>query len=416
MDESESLATGLRCLSCGESFALDPKLFVGCTACMSEQFQAPLDVTYDYPDSAGDLFPDVTLPGLARYAPLLPPLAEDLSLQEGGTPLVIAPELASWARMEGQLYIKDESRNPTWSHKDRFAYLTIGGAVEVKSKAVIVGSTGNHGAATAAYAAKAGIPCIVLVPPQTPPAVRSFLLAYGAALVVLPRRAAWSVIGEGAHMGRWYPGSTFTPTPTGPPYGVEGYKTISYEIWLQLDRRAPSFVFVPTGYGELLYGVWKGFRELRRLGLTDSAPRMVACEPAVMGPLRQALSRDKPIASVDSRPTIGYSIAATVNGYRAVVAIRESDGFTVPISDEEMEEAQRRLGRIGVWAEASAAASLAGLRKVVDQGEQVAGPVVCISTSSGFKDLSVGESNVPSAEGTRESLEEAVMRNYGIIL
>jgi threonine synthase len=356
------------------------------------------------------------LPGLPSYAALLPPLAEEFSLQEGGTPLVRVPELASWVGIEGELYIKDESRNPTWSHKDRFAYLTICGAVQVKSQALIVSSTGNHGAATAAYAAKAGLPCLVLASSQTPDAVRSFLLAYGAAVIIFPRRAAWSIIGEGAHKGRWYPGSTFTPTPTGPPYGVEGYKTIAYEIWLQLGRRVPSMVFVPTGYGELLYGVWKGFRELRLLGLTDSAPRMVACEPASLGPLRQALSQGKPIASVSSRPTIAYAIAATINGYRAVVAIEESGGLAVPVSDEEMKEAQRQLGRVGLWAEASAAASLAGLRVVTTQGEEVGGPVVCISTSSGFKDLSVGHEEVPEADGTWDDLEEALMRNYGIVL
>ena len=416
MDESVSLATGLRCLSCDDSFPLDPKLFVGCTSCMSEQFQAPLDVTYDYPESAGGLLPDVPSPNLARYAPLLPPLVEGLSLQEGGTPLARVPELASWVGMEGELYIKDESRNPTWSHKDRFAYLALCGAVEVKSQAVVVSSTGNHGAATAAYAAKAGLPCIVLASPQIPDAVRSFLLAYGAAVVIFPRRAAWSIIGEGAHTGRWYPASTFTPTPTGAPYGVEGYKTIAYEIWLQLDRRVPSMVFVPTGYGELLYGIWKGFRELRLLGLTDSAPRMVACEPASLGPLREALSQGKPIATVSSRPTVAYAIAATVNGYRAVVAIEESDGLAVPVSDEQMREAQKQMGRVGLWAEASAAASLAGLQVVTSQGEQVAGPVVCIGTSSGFKDLSVGQEELPEADGSWDDLEEALMRYYGMVL
>jgi threonine synthase len=86
MANGHSLATGLRCLSCGETFPLDPKLFVGCTACMSEQFQAPLDVSYDYPGSAEGLMPEAALPGLARYAPLLPPLLEELSLQEGGRP------------------------------------------------------------------------------------------------------------------------------------------------------------------------------------------------------------------------------------------------------------------------------------------------------------------------------------------
>lgn len=416
MAQSQSLATGLRCLSCGETFPLDPKLFVGCTACMTEQFQAPLDVTYDYPESGERLLPDAPLQGLARYAPLLPPLADGLSMGEGGTPLVAAPELASWAGFEGELFVKDESRNPTWSHKDRFAYTTISGALEAKAKAVVVSSTGNHGAATAAYSARAGLPCIVLTPPFCPPAVQSFLLAYGAAVLVMPRRAASSVIGEGAHQGRWYPASTFTPTPTGPPYGGEGYKTIAYEIWLQLDRRPPGAVFVPTGYAELLFGVWKGFRELRDLGLADSAPLMVACEPAALAPLREALASGTNTATVSSQPTIAYAIAANVNGYRGVVAVQESGGFAIGVTDEEMKEAQKRLAYAGIWAEASAAASLAGLRKAVSGDLETEGPVVCISTSSGFKDLALGERLAPEADGTWGGVEDALMRDYGIVL
>jgi threonine synthase len=411
-----SLAFGLRCLSCGETFPLDPKLFVGCTACMTEQFQAPLDVTYFYPDSAEGLLPDSPLPGLARYAPLLPPLSEDLSLGEGGTPLVPAPELASWAGLQSELYMKDESRNPTWSHKDRFAYLTIGGALEAKAKAVVAGSTGNHGAATAAYAARAGLPCIVLSPLDCPPAVQSYVLAYGAAQLRLSPRAAQTIIGEGAHKGRWYPASTFTPTPTGPPYGTEGYKTIAYEIWLQLDRRVPTAVFVPTGYAELLYGVWKGFRELRDLELTDSAPLMVACEPAVLAPLRKALDAGVSTATVPPWPTAAYAIAVRMNSYRGIVSIQESNGFSVAVTDEEIEEAQTQLAHAGIWTEASAAASLAGLRNATAEDFESGGPVVCISTSSGFKDLGLGASFAPEAEGTWDGVEEALMRSYGIVL
>jgi threonine synthase len=416
MANGGSLATGLKCLSCGETFPLDPKLFVGCTACMSEQFQAPLDVTYDYPGSTEGLLPDAALPGLARYAPLLPPLLEDLSLQEGGTPLIPAPALASWADLEGELHVKDESRNPTWSHKDRFAYLTVCGAVQAKAKALIVTSTGNHGAATAAYAARAGLPCIVLSPPGCPPAVQSFLRAYGAAQLLIPPKAARIIVGEGAHRGRWYPGSTFTPTPTGPPYGTEGYKTIAYEIWLQLGRRVPSAVFVPTGHAELLYGTWKGFRELRELGLADSAPLMAACEPASLAPLRGAVDAGVPTLTVPTKPTAAYAIAVTVNGYRGIVALEESGGFPVAVTDQEIKEAQTQLAQEGIWAEASSAAALAGLRKATSEDFKSKGTVVCINTSSGFKDVSVGQSLAPQAEGTWEGVEDALMRHYGIVL
>lgn len=417
MSNGESLATGLRCLSCGERFPLDPSLFEGCPACRTEDFQAPLDVMYAYPPKGEGLLPGAALPGLARYAPLLPPLVEELSLGEGGTPLVSAPELASWVGLaEGEIFIKDESRNPTWSHKDRFAYPVVGGAMQLKASALIVSSTGNHGAAAAAYAAKAGLPCIVLAPLDCSSAVQSFMLAYGAAVLRVSQEARWTLIAEAVERSNWYPASTFTPAPTGPPYGTEGYKTIAYEIWLQLERQVPRAVFVPTGYAELLFGVWKGFRELRDLGLAASAPVVVACEPAARAPLRQALAEGVSLATVPPKPTIAYSIAVTINSYRGIIALQESGGFAVAVTDEEMREAQTALGRSGLWAEVSAAASLAGLRRALLGGFESDGPIVCLSTSSGFKDVVLQEASASQVEPTWEAVEETLMRDYGIIL
>jgi threonine synthase len=173
---------------------------------------------------------------------------------------------------------------------------------------------------------------------------------------------------------------------------------------------------VPTGFAELLYGVWKGFRELRDLGLTDSAPLMVACEPAPLAPLGKALASGVPTATVQAQATSAYAIATTVNGYRGVVAIEESGGFAIAVNDEEIAAAHTELARIGLWAEASAAASVAGLRKAAAEDFESSGPVVCISTSSGFKDLAVGESEAPRADGTWDGVEEALMRYYGIVL
>lgn len=415
MSNNESLATGLSCLSCGESFPLNPNLFLGCPACRTEQFQAPVDVTYAYPETGESLLLGGPLAGLTRYAALLPPIIEELSLGEGGTPLVAAERLASWAGLEGELLIKDESSNPTWSHKDRFAYLVIGGAVQVKAPAVIVSSTGNHGAATAAYAAKAALPCVILAPVGCPPAVQSFMLSYGAAVVRVPQTAARPLIAEAVHRSGWYPASTFTPNPTGPPYGPEGYKTIAYEIWLQLDGQVPSAVFVPTGYAELLHGVWKGFRELRDLGLAESAPTMIACEPAARAPLSKALADGVSLATVAPEPTIAYAIAVTTNSSRGIIALQESGGFPVAVTEEEIKEAQTVLGHMGLWAEASAAASLAGLRRAISEGFETDGPVVCISTSSGFKDLAVGEIVSPESEPNWDTVEETLMRHYGIV-
>jgi threonine synthase len=416
MANSQSLARGLQCLSCGESSPLDPSLFEGCPSCRTEGFQSPLDVTYSYPATGETLLPDAALPGLVRYAALLPPLVEELSLGEGGTPLVSAPRLASWAGLkEGELFVKDESRNPTWSHKDRFAYMAISGAKQAKASVITASSTGNHGAATAAYAAKAELPCIVFTPLDCPPAMQSFMQAYGAAVLRVSSEKRSDLIAEGVGRSGWYAASTFTAAPTGPPYGPEGYKTIAYEVWLQLDRKVPGAIFVPTGYAELLFGIWKGFRELRELGFADSTPVMVACEPAARAPLRQALSEGVPLTTVPPEPTIAYSIGVTTNSYRGVVALQQSGGFSVAVTDQEMEEAQAALGRIGLWAEASAAASLAGLRRALADRFESHGAIVCVSTSSGFKDAGLGLELAPEAEPTWDAIEETLMRDYGIV-
>ena len=171
-----------------------------------------------------------------------------------------------------------------------------------------------------------------------------------------------------------------------------------------------------TGYAELLHGVWKGFRELRDLEATESAPLMVACEPAVLAPLGRALASGSQTSTVPMQPTVAYAIGVNVNGYRGVVAIRESDGFAVALTDQDLEEAQTELAHVGIWAEASAAASLAGLRKAIADGFETEGPVVCISTSSGFKDLGLGDALAPEVEGTWDDVEDALMRSYGIVL
>ncbi|MFI1996235.1 pyridoxal-phosphate dependent enzyme [Actinoplanes sp. NPDC020271] len=174
--------------------------------------------------------------------------------------------------------------------------------------------------------------------------------------------------------------SSTTVTRTGHPFGSEGYKPIAYEI--NADLGTPEAVFVPTGYGELLYGIWKGFDELRRLGRAPRAPRMIACEPAAAAPLVKALRDDVPAAHVKVEATAAGSIVSPVSGHRGVLAVRSSGGRAVALTDPQLRAAQAELARAGLWTELSSAAGLAGLRAL----GPFEGPVVCVSTSSGLKD------------------------------
>lgn len=387
-----SLATGQRSLGDPDlRFPLWPPLVRGCPRTGTDDVAYPVEVDYAYDRVDRSVFASAPASGagLEHWAPLLPPLAAP-GLGEGGTPLI---ELAPG------VLVKDESRNPTWSHKDRLNRCTVSAAVHEGAPGVVVASSGNHGASAAAYAARAGLRCVVITGPEPPPAVDAFLNAYGAVVLPVPWQDRWPLMRRIVEETGLHPVSNLTTTHTGHPFGPEGYKSVAYEI--HQDIGTPAAVFVPTGYGELLYGIWKGFAELRRLGLAERTPRLYACEPAAAAPLALAMREGLPAARVEVGPTEAYAIVSAVSGYRAVVALRESEGCALTLTDGQLEAARTELAHQGLWFEVSAAAGLAGLRAVEAGPEpwEPGGPVVCIATSSGFKDRSVGTRTTEPAPG-----------------
>ncbi|WP_399925499.1 pyridoxal-phosphate dependent enzyme [Streptomyces kanamyceticus] len=378
-----SLAIGQRSLGDPSvRFPLWPPLTSGCPVTSTDSVSYPVEVDYAYDEVPAGLF--TTAPGRPRgherWAPLLPPLRAP-GLGEGGTPLV---------PLGDGLWIKDESRNPTWSHKDRINRVTVSAAVGAGAQGIVVASSGNHGASAAAYAARAGLRCVVIGSAGRPPAVDAFLRAYGAVVLPVPEDARWPLLRRIVERFGYHPVSNVTPTHTGHAFGPEGYKTLAYEIYTELG--VPAAVFLPTGYGELLFGVWKGFAELVTLGLADRVPRLYSCEPEAGGPLAAAVRDGVPATRVPVGETAAYAIDCAVGGYRGVVALRESGGHPLLVSDQRMAAARAELARAGLWAELSAAAGLAGYRQL---GQAVVeGPVVCVSTSSGFKDRDLLDSAV----------------------
>ncbi|MEU8244636.1 pyridoxal-phosphate dependent enzyme [Nonomuraea sp. NPDC048916] len=356
-------------------FPLFPPLTRGCPKTSTDEIAYPLDVVYDYGRVDQGLFEQEPGADIARWSPLLPPLAAP-TLGEGGTPLV---------EFDG-VYVKDESQNPTWSHKDRLNRVTVSAAIASGAPGVVVASSGNHGASAAAYAARAGLPAIVLSSAQSPPAVQDFVRAYGAKVFSVPTEARWPLLREVVDRLGYHPVSNQTVTHTGHPFGPEGYKTIAYELFLQLGT-VPAAVFSPTGYAELLYGIWKGFTELRTLGLAGSVPRMFSCEAAAGGPHARALATGAPAAIVTVGASDAHGIAGGVGGHRGVLAVRDSGGEAVVVTDDEMRLARQDLALRGMWQELSGAAGLAGYRRL---GRSFDGPVVCVATSAGFKDVGVG--------------------------
>ncbi|MGW0803298.1 threonine synthase [Nonomuraea sp. NPDC002799] len=406
----------LSCLRCKRTYP-DPSVELlgrGCPACEHDGVPANLVTDYEIP-ALGEIPADDGQPGLFRYRALLP-LRDDtaaVSLGEGGTPLVELPATAERLGL-GAVYVKDETRNPTWSYKDRLAAVAMTKAVELGVEAVVVASTGNHGAAVAAYAARAGLKCVVLTVASVPSTMKTLMQVFGADVVALDRAPdRWVLMRRLTEERGWLPMSGHASPPVGSiSYGLDGYKSIAYEIVADLGR-VPDFVVVPVAYADGLTGIWRGFADLVALGVTDRLPRLVAAEP--FGPHRDALARGAEVAGpVPAAPSVAFSIASPFGTYQGLAALRATSGQAVAVPDDErILDAQRRFGtEAGLYLEASSITTLVALEELVAQGEVAAdATVVLIGTSTGLKDVgatAAGLPGVPVIEPTPSALDRAL--------
>jgi threonine synthase len=316
-------------------------------------------------------------------------------LGQGRTPLIKysdSPPL--WLKLEGQ--------NPTGSHKDRFHALSIAIARDLGYRAVVTSSTGNHGAACAAYAARAGLRCLVLLHPDSPPALRSQIRCAGGVIAIVPGRES-ELIRELVDDG-WYPSTSADPALAGRanPYGQEAYKAIAHEIVADLDGQPPASVAVPAASGDTLYGIWRGFRDMNERGGLPM-PTIVACQPAWTAPLVSALASQPRVAP--SYRALALSASDPHAGRHALAVL--NDGPAVPVQEPDLLAALHKLSASGFSVEPASALTLAGLEAaraagVVDR----TGPAVCVVTSSGLnwsRDLDVAWGGPPyilnSADG-----------------
>jgi threonine synthase len=420
----EARVVGLQCLRCRSRFD-QPRLFTGCPRCRADGVAVNLTVEYDLAPLAG-VTPETFAPpgrGLWRFRHLLPVRsAGPVTLGEGSTPLVHLERLGRRLGLP-RLFAKDESQNPTWSYKDRLCAVAVTHAVQTGARVVTISSTGNHGASTAAYAARAGLPCVIFTLASVPETMKTLMQAYGAAVVECPTsESRWDLMRQGVERCGWYPTSGFVAPPVGSnPWGVEGYKTIAYEIAEDLGWTAPEIVVVPSAYSDGLYGIWKGWTELQALGLVKHTPRMIAAEP--FGPLAHALAKglDAPEIVDAPAPSVAFSIASRYGTWQGLAAVRDSGGAGVPLTDEGVLEAQRALAREeGMFVEPSAAASMTAVlqlagRKALDPEQTI----VVVLTSGGLKDPGATRAwlpPVPAASGDFDGLLTVLREAYGLVL
>lgn len=413
--------TGLACIRCGASFGIEPR-FDGCPECRRE---APANLTprYDLDAAAKELSMDSLRnrpPGMRRYRELLPPDIQDAAtLGEGETPLLHCTRYGRRLRLD-RLYLKDESQNPSGSFKDRLAFTALAMARRFGAKAVGVSSTGNAGAAAAAYAARAGLPCIVLTVQGAASAIVTQMQAYGAMVVATRTKAdRWKLLRTGVAEWGWYPTSPYFGPPVGSnPYGVEGYKTLAYEVCEQMDWEPPDWCVLPVAYGDALFGMWKGFDELARLGLITKQPRMVAAEMA--GCLTAALASGEdaiPELAAPS-PYVAGSISVNQSTYQALHALRASDGAARVARNDELLVLQRDLAADeGIYAEPSSLAALAAVGRLCEEGRIGRNDtVVVVNTASGLKDTAAtagAAPEIPTVGGDIARFLETLEDAYG---
>jgi threonine synthase len=379
-----------------------------------EPFHYPYEVGYAYERLAGDLFAPRFGSGLERWAPLLPPLLPGLSCGEGATPLVSAPRAAAWAGLP-ELFVKDESANPSWSHKDRLSLCTVSAAAAAGAIGTVISSSGNHGASAAAYSARAGLKCIVLCDDAVSPAHARQMRAHGAAVIAMPRATRWPLLELLSRRPGWYLIGNTAPTHTGHPFGPEGYKTIAYELFLELGR-VPAAVSVPTSYGELLFGIGKGFSELKALGLAKEEPVLIAAEPEGSDALGRfcASGLSNTLEPVE---TIAHGIGSARGGFRGIAALHRSGGHALAVHDRNIADAQAAVALDGLWSEPASAAGLAALRIAAQKALLPPGPLVHISTSTGLKAPYRGAAEIPHlVQADWDQLRTALATSYNVSL
>jgi len=322
--------------------------------------------------------------GLPRFAHLLPGGEDLVSLGEGDTPLLRSRRIGP--RLGIDLWFKNETVNPTWSYKDRYVAVSIGVARSLGYDRIAVSSTGNLGVSVAAYAAAAGMRCIVIIPDQAPRAVFQQAGLYGADVLITDWEARLTLFEHLALERGWFPIGLFLPRRVSNPFGIEGYKTIAYELIEQLGQ-TPAAVLFPSARGNGLFGTWKGFLEAKQSGRTQSTPRLVACQPAGADSLRVSLQQDAP--SPVELPQIASIAFSTMEGLadgRALDALRASQGTALAASDPEILDAVAALGGEGLFVEPSSALPVACLTALIETGlVERSRPIVCVLTSAGSR-------------------------------
>ncbi len=374
-----------KCIRCGKTYEAVPDL----TTC---QCGGILEITYDYDSIKSRLTKEVLANraerSMWRYRELLP-IEEDTAptpLRVGWSPLYEEPCLAEQLGLK-RLYVKDDGQNPTASLKDRASAMAVAKAREAGAKVIACSSTGNAASSLAGNAAAAGLATYIFVPSRAPKGKVAQLMTFGATVVSVQGSYEETFELSKAAINKW---GWYNRNAAINPYLSEGKKTVALEIMEQLDWQVPDYIAISVGDGCTIAGLWKGLKDLHAIGFIDRLPRLISAQAAGCCPLNRAIETNTPWEPMEEN-TLADSIAVGVprNADKALLAIRESRGLTVNVTDEEIMAAQKLLGRTcGVFGEPAGVTGTAGVKKLCEAG--VIGKddtVVSVVTGNGLKDV-----------------------------
>lgn len=374
----------MKCIGCGKEYSPE-KIIYTCPVCGDL-----LSIEYHFSKVRRNLEKKWKNRPLSvwKYREILPVTYDEkiVSMGEGGTKLHNCKRLAKTLGLK-KLHVKNEGENPTGSFKDRGMTVGVTKANELGMRYVTCASTGNTSASLAAYAAKAGIKCIVIIPSgKVAFGKLAQAIAHGSQVIQIRGNFddALHIIRELCDTHPIYLLNSLNP------YRLEGQKTIAFEVKDQLGG-VPDKVILPVGNAGNISAIWKGFNELEELDMTDTQPQMIGIQAEGAAPIAKAVKAGKEIVEPWANPeTIATAIriGAPVNWKKAVRAIKDSGGLAETVSDSEIIEAQKLLAsQEGIFVEPASASSIAGLRKLVLAGKIDSDEkIVCITTGHGLKD------------------------------
>ena len=380
---------GYRCTICGREFPFGPERMT-CPDCGEKGI---LDILYDY-DEVARRFSRESLAAcrdnsMWRYRALLP-VGDDVDvsafLRIGWSPLYRSLSLGRELGLRA-LYVKDDGINPTASLKDRASAMAVAKAHEAGAKIIACSSTGNAASSLAGNAAAAGLKTFIFVPERAPKGKVAQLMTFGANVISVKGNYEETFELSKKAIDKW---GWYNRNAAINPYLSEGKKTVSIEIAEQLDWKMPDYLAISVGDGCTIAGVWKGLKDLYAIGFIDKLPRLISAQAEGCHPINRAIAENKPWEPMEEN-TLADSIAVGVprNADKALMAIRESNGIVVNVTDEEIMAAQKLLGTTcGVFGEPAGVTGTAAVKKACELGLIEKGAtVVSVVTGNGLKDV-----------------------------